>query len=47
MEYTLTKEYKYYITQCLNIDVSSFGLTIDKALQILLKQLNYILIRIN
>ena len=31
MKYTLWKEDKYYVAQCLNIDVSSFGDTIDEA----------------
>ncbi len=31
MKYTLWKEDKYYVAQCLNIDVSSFGETIDEA----------------
>ena len=32
MKYTLWKEDKYYVAQCLNIDVSSFGETVDEAL---------------
>jgi len=31
IKYTLWKEDKYYVAQCLNIDVSSFGETIDEA----------------
>lgn len=31
MKYTVWKEDKYYVAQCLNIDVSSFGETIDEA----------------
>lgn len=31
MKYTAWKEGKYYVAQCLNIDVSSFGETIDEA----------------
>jgi len=27
------KEDKYYVSQCLNVDVSSFGETIDEALE--------------
>jgi predicted RNase H-like HicB family nuclease len=32
MKYTVWKEDKYYVAQCLNIDVSSFGETIDNAI---------------
>lgn len=31
MKYTVWKEDKYFVAQCLNIDVSSFGETIDEA----------------
>jgi len=31
MKYTLWKEDKFYVAQCLNIDISSFGETIDEA----------------
>jgi predicted RNase H-like HicB family nuclease len=37
MKYTLWKEDKYYVAKCLNIDVSSFGLTIDEAVQNLIE----------
>ena len=31
MDYVVWKEGKYYISQCLNVNVSSFGDTIDEA----------------
>jgi len=31
MKYTVWKEDKYFVAHCLNIDVSSFGETIDEA----------------
>ena len=32
IQYLITKEDKYYVSQCLNVDVSSFGKTIDEAI---------------
>ena len=32
IKYVVYKEGKYYVSQCLNIDVSSFGETIDEAI---------------
>jgi predicted RNase H-like HicB family nuclease len=32
MKNTLWKEEKYYVAQCLNIDISSFGETIEEAI---------------
>ena len=32
IQYLITKEDKYYVSQCLNVDVSSFGETIDEAI---------------
>jgi predicted RNase H-like HicB family nuclease len=31
IKYVIFKEGKYYISQCLNVDISSFGKTIDEA----------------
>ncbi len=31
MDYVIWKEGKYYVSQCLNVNVSSFGDTIDEA----------------
>ena len=31
IKYIVYKEDKYYVSQCLNVDISSFGLTIDEA----------------
>jgi predicted RNase H-like HicB family nuclease len=31
IKYVIYKEGKYYVSQCLNVDVSSFGITIDEA----------------
>lgn len=31
MKYVVYKEGKYYVSQCLNVDVSSFGITIQEA----------------
>ncbi|HPA71982.1 MAG TPA: type II toxin-antitoxin system HicB family antitoxin [Spirochaetota bacterium] len=33
MKYTVWKEGKYYVAQCLNVDVSSFGETIDESIR--------------
>lgn len=32
MDYVVWKEGKYYVSQCLNVNVSSFGDTIDEAI---------------
>jgi predicted RNase H-like HicB family nuclease len=32
IKYVVYKEGKYYVSQCLNVDVSSFGETIDEAI---------------
>ncbi len=32
-KYIVFKEGKYFVSQCLNVDVSSFGETIDEAVQ--------------
>jgi predicted RNase H-like HicB family nuclease len=32
VKYVITKEKEYYVSQCLNVDVSSFGDTIDQAI---------------
>ena len=32
LKYIVYKEGKYYVSQCLNVDVSSFGNTIDEAI---------------
>ena len=31
IKYIIFKEDKYYVSQCLNVDISSFGKTIDEA----------------
>ena len=31
IKYVIYKEGKYYVSQCLNVEVSSFGVTIDEA----------------
>ena len=35
IKYVVYKEDKYYVSQCLNVDVSSFGVTIDEAISAL------------
>jgi len=35
IKYVIYKEGKYYVSQCLNVDVFSFGTTIDEASAIL------------
>ena len=32
IKYVVYKEGRYYVSQCLNVDVSSFGETIDEAI---------------
>ncbi|MCD6585915.1 MAG: hypothetical protein J7K96_09165 [Desulfobacteraceae bacterium] len=32
IKYVVFKEDKYYVSQCLNVDVSSFGKSIDEAI---------------
>ena len=32
-KYVVYQEGKYYVSQCLNVDVSSFGKTIDEAIR--------------
>jgi predicted RNase H-like HicB family nuclease len=32
IKYVVFKEDKYYVSQCLNVDVASFGKTIDEAI---------------
>ena len=34
IKYVIYKEGKYYVSQCLNVDISSFGTTIDEAKRI-------------
>ena len=31
MKYIVYQEGKYYVSQCLNVDIASFGKTIDEA----------------
>jgi len=31
LQYMITKEGKFYVSRCLNVEVSSFGKTIDEA----------------
>jgi predicted RNase H-like HicB family nuclease len=33
LKYVIQKEGKYYVSQCLNVDVSSFGNTIQEAIE--------------
>lgn len=33
IKYIIYKEDKYYVSQCLNVDVSSFGDSVDEALE--------------
>jgi len=33
MKYVVYQEGKYYVSQCLNVDVSSFGKTIEEAVK--------------
>ena len=35
IRYVVYKEGEYYVSQCLNVDVSSFGKTIDEAISAL------------
>ena len=35
IKYVVYKEGRYYVSQCLNVDVSSFGKTIDEAISAL------------
>ena len=35
IKYVVYREGKYYVSQCLNVDVSSFGKTIDEAISAL------------
>lgn len=37
IKYTVYKEGKYYVSQCINVDVSSFGETIDEAIHNLIE----------
>jgi len=37
IKYTVWKEDKFYVSQCLNIDVSSFGETVDEAVSNLME----------
>ncbi len=39
MKYTIWQEDKYYVAQCLNIDVSSFGETVDETITNLMEAL--------
>ena len=32
IKYVVFKEDKYYVSQCLNVDIASFGKTIDEAI---------------
>ncbi|MFA6988901.1 MAG: type II toxin-antitoxin system HicB family antitoxin [Candidatus Gastranaerophilaceae bacterium] len=33
IKYTVYKEGEYYVSQCLNVDISSFGNTIEEAIE--------------
>jgi len=33
LKYIVYKEGKYFVSQCLNVDVSSFGSTVEKAVE--------------
>ena len=32
-KYVVYREGKYYVSQCLNVDISSFGVTIDESVE--------------
>jgi len=32
IKYTIHKEGEYYVAQCMNVDVSSFGSTVEEAI---------------
>ncbi len=34
IKYTIHKEDNYYVAQCLNVDVSSFGNSIEEAIEL-------------
>ena len=40
LKYIVQKEGKYYVAQCLNVDVSSFGSTVQEAIDNLNEALN-------
>jgi predicted RNase H-like HicB family nuclease len=40
LKYVVYQEGKYYVSQCLNVDVSSFGKTINEAVKNLTMRLN-------
>lgn len=42
LKYIIYRDGDYYVSQCLNIEVASFGSTIDEALANLKKLLSYI-----
>jgi predicted RNase H-like HicB family nuclease len=33
IDYVVWKEDKYYVSRCINVEVSSFGITIEEAIQ--------------
>ena len=37
INYVVWKEDSYYVSQCLNVEVSSFGITIDEAIKNLIE----------
>jgi len=39
IKYTVYKEGDYYVSQCLNVDISSFGSTIDESIDTLTEAL--------
>lgn len=39
IKYTIHKEGKYYVSRCLNVEVSSFGKTMDEAVKNLIEAL--------
>lgn len=39
IKYTVCREGKYYVSKCLNVEVSSFGDTIDEAVKNLMEAL--------
>ncbi len=39
IKYVVYKENKYYISQCLNVDISSFGNTAEEAVENLIEAL--------
>ena len=37
LKYVIYKENKYYVSQCLNVDIASFGETVEKSIENLIE----------